>query len=41
MILVIVAAGSGKRLRKEIPKCLNEINGIALIEHLKPFYEKI
>ncbi len=40
MILVIVAAGSGKRLRKEIPKCLNEINGIALIEHLKPFMKK-
>ena len=37
MILVIVAAGRGKRLKKNIPKCLTKIKNISIIERLEPF----
>ena len=43
MILVILAAGRGKRLRKKTkktPKCLIKVNGKSLINYNKEFIEK-
>ena len=43
MILVILAAGRGKRLgvkTKKIPKCLLEINGKSLINYNNDFINK-
>ena len=40
MILIILASGSGKRLKnktKKIPKCLVEVNGKPIIEYMQKF----
>ena len=40
MILLILASGSGKRLKqktKQNPKCLTNINGKPILEYLRGF----